>query len=252
MPILKSVIFDLDDTLIDWTGYGDKWLSLHRRNMSGVFDYLHQIYPLDDIEVYAQAYRDHVYAAWGASRDELRAPNIGVSMIEAAAALGVPKDSIDVEQLLKLYEWGRIAGTQPFPEVIETLRELRAGGLRFGIVTNAEFPMSLRDRELEGHGLAEFFPECRFSAADHGYLKPHPSIFHAALDCLESTPEEAVFVGDDFDADIIGAKQAGLFAVYRQFGELPLPDNAIRPDAIITSLAELPGVLDTAFPGWRR
>lgn len=252
MPQLKSIIFDLDDTLIDWKGYGSPWLTLHQRNMSGVFSYLNELYPLDDIEAFAQAYRDNVSSAWLAARDDLRAPHIGRAMVEAAVSLGVPRERIDIQRLLHAYEWGRVNGTEPFPEVVATLTLMRDAGLRFGIVTNAEFPMVLRDRELEGHGLAEFFPECRFSAADHGFLKPHPSIFKAALDCLDSTPEEAVFVGDDYDADIIGAKQAGLFAVYRQARKQYQPnDNPTQPDATIVTLTDLPAVLDSAFPGWR-
>ncbi len=251
MSPLKSLLFDLDDTLIDWSGYGSPWLSLHQRSLSGVVDYLRTLHPLD-AEAFAQAYRNNVSSAWAAARQGLRAPNIGGAMVEAAAALGVPKERIDLQKLLKAYNWGRVNGTEPFPDVIETLTLLRAAGLRFGIITNAEFPMALRDLELEGHGLAEFFPECRFSAADHGYLKPHPSIFRAALDCLDSAPDEAAFVGDDFEADIIGAKQAGLFAIYRQPRKAYQPNgHPTQPDATIATLADLPAVLDRAFPGWR-
>ncbi len=254
--MLKSIIFDLDETLIDWSGFKeDTWDALHAYHLTGVFEYLREFVPLNDYDTFVSEFRSRITNAWQSARETLVAPNVPAALVDAALAVGVPKGSIDKPRLLEAYRWKQIEGTVTFPEVAETLTELRAAGLRLGIVTNADQPMALRDLELESLGLAEFFPECRVSAADHGYLKPHPSIFRAALDCLGTEPNESVFVGDDLNADIIGAQRAGLFAVYRRSRgvfESVKPNPDVQPDATITDLTELPAVLDAAFPGWRK
>ena len=252
--MLKSIIFDLDETLIDWSGFQSDWDSLHAYHLTGVFNYLCECVPLPDFSAFASEFAVRSRRAWESARETLIAPNVANILVDSALAVGIPKDAIDMERLLRAYRWRQIEGTIIFPEVVETLKLLRDAGLRFGIVTNADHPMVLRDLELQALQLAEFFPTCRVSAADHGYLKPHPSIFRAALDCLGTAPEETVFVGDDLYADVAGAQQAGLFAVYRRSrGVFPPVANTdqVRPDATITDLTELPAVLDHAFPGWR-
>ena len=88
--------------------------------------------------------------------------------------------------------------------------------------------------------------DSRISSADVGYLKPHPKIFEAALDCLHVQADEAVFVGDNPVADIAGAQTVGLRAIMVVNGQIPsLASDLIVPDAQIDSLAELPSLLET-------
>ena len=79
------------------------------------------------------------------------------------------------------------------------------------------------------------------SSAEHGYLKPHPGIFQAALDQLGIAASDAVMVGDSLAHDILGARQAGLRAILLVRGLRPLgiPDDV----ETIGSLAELAQVL---------
>jgi len=120
------------------------------------------------------------------------------------------------------------------------------------IVTNAFQPMWLRDAELKQHGILDYFPKCRVSAADAGYLKPHPAIFEHTLNQLGIQPEEAVFVGDNPIADIAGAQAAGMQAVLRVTTPVPpMLSGLIVPDAAINGLPELLPILDNWYPGWR-
>ena len=137
--------------------------------------------------------------------------------------------------------------------MIDALKLMRSHGVRFGIVTNAFQPMWLRDVELEEHGLLEFFPDCRISAADVGYLKPHPSIFEAALQCLGTKPEETIFIGDNPVADIAGGQSAGMQTVVRiTHPSPPMLSGLIVPDHALNSFTELPDILDVWHPGWRQ
>lgn len=79
--------------------------------------------------------------------------------------------------------------------------------------------------------------------------KPSPAYFQAALDALDSDAELTWMVGDDIEADIAGAHAAGLKTVLVRTGKFR-PDEAeiarVQPDGIITSIAALPGWIETA------
>ncbi|MBE2271300.1 MAG: HAD family hydrolase [Anaerolinea sp.] len=252
MSSLKAVLFDLDDTLIDWSGFKADWAAVEHKHLSGVFNYLcANIHQLPDLDAYIAEVRSRMMGAWTSARMNLRAPNLGTILVEAAAALGAPAESLDARRCLESYAWEAVAGTVGFPDAAETLKLLAQHGVKVGIVTNAHQPMWLRDVELRTHGLFDFFPTCRISAADVGYLKPHPAIFQAALNCTGTNPSETVFVGDDPEADIVGAQAAGLLAVLRRSRRGTGNLSRIVPDEVIDSLAELPAILDGWYPGWR-
>src|SRR6478736_3557887 len=79
--------------------------------------------------------------------------------------------------------------------------------------------------------------------------KPSPAYFQAALDALDSDAELTWMVGDDIEADIAGAHAAGLRTVLVRTGKFR-PDAVelarVQPDGIITSIAALPGWIETA------
>jgi HAD superfamily hydrolase (TIGR01662 family) len=258
---LRAVLFDLDDTLIDWSGFSGDWQMMERPHLAGVMRYIHQQgyapstvdaeNELDAlIEQYAVEFRTRTMDAWKSANETLEAPHLGRMLVHAAEVLGVPPGVLDPDACLRAYNWAAPAGTVAFPEVVDVLPMLRAAGLHVAIVTNAYQPMWLRDIEMQHHGILDHFVDCRVSAADVGVLKPHPRIFQTALDCLGVTAAEAVFVGDDADADIVGARAVGMRAVLRRTRRYR-DEMAVLPDATISTLHELLPLFDTWFPGWR-
>jgi putative hydrolase of the HAD superfamily len=251
--MLKAILFDLDDTLIDWSNFTDNWEVRESKHLRRVFEYIcREVYPLTDWEAYSQAYFQRVRDAWSSARETLIAPHLGRVLIDTAVALGIPEDSLGVEECLRAYSWTAPESTFVFPDVAGALRVLRDRGIRFGIVTNAFQPMTLRDIEMKTHGLLDYFPECRLSAADVGYLKPSPKIFYAALACLGTTPQETLFVGDNPVADIAGAQGVGMKAVMRvKHPSQPLISGLVVPDGAINTLNDLLLLLDKWYVGWR-
>jgi putative hydrolase of the HAD superfamily len=73
-------------------------------------------------------------------------------------------------------------------------------------------------------------------------MKPHPSIFRAALELMGVRPDEAAMVGDSVPHDVAGAQQAGMRPILlARSGDLAQPS----PDVVvIPSLLDLPAVLD--------
>lgn len=248
--MLKAILFDLDDTLIDWAEFDGPWEVMEDIHLHNVFEYIHKnIHPMDNVNAYIEEYIKRMRQAWMDARTTLRAPHLGTILIDTAEALGVPPNMLKVEACLDAYAWQAVKKTRVFPDVVEALTLLKERGIIMGIVTNAFHPMGLRDKELAQHGILDFFPSCRISAADFGYLKPHREIFETALKCLDVSPDEAIFVGDNLVADVAGAQSAGMLGVLRVTKNYdPSDRHIVQPDAMIHSLLELPALIDDWFP----
>src|SRR5579871_2939396 len=152
--MLKAVLFDLDDTLLDWSGFKTDWSSMERKHVRLVFDYVNaELHPLTDFDAYAAEFSNRMIGAWAAARGTMIAPNLGKVLVETTATFGVPTESLDARRCLQAYQWGVIPGTRIFPDVPPTLRLLSLCGVKVGIVTNSHQPMWIRDIEIQGHGI---------------------------------------------------------------------------------------------------
>lgn len=122
----------------------------------------------------------------------------------------------------------------------ETLERLRAAGLRLGVVSNSDGRV---DAALRAAGLRDCF-EVVVDSALFGAEKPDPAIFRAALDALGVAPVEALYVGDLYEVDVVGARAAGIEAI------LLLPETAAAPDGV-RRVASLGALADQLLPGGR-
>jgi HAD superfamily hydrolase (TIGR01549 family) len=129
-------------------------------------------------------------------------------------------------------------------DALPTLQKLEADGYRLGLISNAGDDQDVQQLARRFR-IAQYFDFILTSAAC-SYRKPHQRIFELALSNWYFLPSEAVMVGDNLDADVRGAQSVGLFAIWlsRRAGERTENQLSIRPDAIISSLAELPALLD--------
>jgi putative hydrolase of the HAD superfamily len=92
----------------------------------------------------------------------------------------------------------------------ESLSRLKAAGLRLGVVSNSDGRV---EQALQAAGLREYF-DVVIDSALVGLEKPDPRIFRAALDALGVQPDEALYVGDLYEIDVLGAQAAGLRAIW--------------------------------------
>jgi putative hydrolase of the HAD superfamily len=129
-------------------------------------------------------------------------------------------------------------------DAIPTLQKLRVKGYNLGIISNAGDNDDVQQL-ARGFGITEYFDFILTSAAC-SYRKPHPRIFELALSNWYCPPNEAVMVGDNLDADIRGAQEVGIYGVW--INRRASPDmekqEGVQPDASLSSLSELPSVLD--------
>jgi HAD superfamily hydrolase (TIGR01549 family) len=120
--------------------------------------------------------------------------------------------------------WEHAENFDLFEDTLPVLAELRAHGLKIGLVSNTGRDLGAF---VDHHALDV---DVALGSASHGKTKPHPAIFQAALDQLGVSAEEAVMVGDSLEDDVEGARALGMraFLVDRddRFPELDdrLPD----------------------------
>ena len=124
-----------------------------------------------------------------------------------------------------------------YEDVLPVLEELRRAELRLGLVSNG-----IRDlHEFVAHHRLDV--DAIVGSRAHGYVKPHPTIFQAALGQLGVAPAEAVMVGDSLEEDVEGARALGMRAILVDRGDRH-PDVAER----LTDLYGLPAALGLARP----
>lgn len=135
-------------------------------------------------------------------------------------------------------QWAACQHFDLYEEVPAVLGELSAAGLRIGLISNSHRCLESFQSHFELRGLIG----AAISASDHGFVKPHPSIFREALERLAVPPDDAMMVGDSLRDDIEGALRAGMRAVlvHRSASCHPRADElAARSVPIIASLREL-------------
>ena len=89
---------------------------------------------------------------------------------------------------------------------LDLLRELKQGGFKLGVVSNRERPFHDEVERLEILPYLDLI----LAAGEVGSYKPEPGIFQAALERIDVKPGEAMYVGDNYFADVVGSRRAGL------------------------------------------
>ncbi len=106
-----------------------------------------------------------------------------------------------IERFRDIQFWSRV-----FPDTEPALRWLRDSGYYLGVISNSVGTM---EQQLNRIGLAPYFRTILDSAVV-GVEKPHPEIFHMAVERAAISPSEALFIGDTYATDIGGARRAGI------------------------------------------
>jgi len=102
--------------------------------------------------------------------------------------------------------WENSENFDLYDDVLPVIAVLRRHHLKLGLVSNS-------GRELDdfvAHHALDV--DCAITSRAHGWTKPHPTIFRAALELLEVEPAQAVMVGDSVEDDVEGALALGMTA----------------------------------------
>ena len=135
-------------------------------------------------------------------------------------------------------EWAACHHFALYDDVKSAFVALHAAGYRIGLISNTHRCLASFQRHFE----LEPYVTAAVSSSDQGYLKPHPSIFRAALELMGVPAAYGVMVGDSVTHDVAGARQVGMAAVLLvRSGHRG--DDAVDGVPMIRTLAELPALL---------
>ncbi len=132
---------------------------------------------------------------------------------------------------------------EPYPHVIPTLIKLKENGYKLAVVSDA--PRMRAWLRLAAMKITDFFDVVITMDDAEGKLKPDPLPYEMALKKLKLKPDECVFVGDNTNRDVTGAKNLGMKTVLAKYGEWSKPSKMSRkPDYEITDISQLINVLE--------
>jgi putative hydrolase of the HAD superfamily len=133
-------------------------------------------------------------------------------------------------------EWAACQHFFLYEDVEPVLRELSGAGLKIGLISNSHRCLSAFQQHFELEGLID----AAVSSSEHGFMKPHPSIFEAALTLVQVPASQSVMVGDSLAHDIGGARAVGMRGVLVHRSDDPAP---LADVPVIRTLSELPPLL---------
>ena len=133
-------------------------------------------------------------------------------------------------------EWAGCHHFHLYDDVADVMEQLSSEGIKVGLISNSHRSLE----EFQAHFNLGATIVAAVSSAEHGYLKPHPSIFRTALDRAGVRAEQSVMVGDSLAHDVEGARGVGMRPVllHRAGGSSPDVDVPV-----IRTLADLPALL---------
>jgi putative hydrolase of the HAD superfamily len=135
-------------------------------------------------------------------------------------------------------EWALCQHFLLYEDVPAALRALAADDILIGLISNSHRCLESFQEHFELDGLIDV----AVSSSQHGYMKPHPSIFEAALKLAGVAAADAVMVGDSLTQDIDGARGVGMRGVLVRRSE-QIEGTFDSDVPVIQSLTELPALL---------
>lgn len=201
--VVSAVGFDLDGTLFDHQGASADAVDTFVSDCGAA--------PSADTRRRWLTVEDEQFALWRSGQvtfQEQRRRRLRAFLPEVGVA--VPSGDDQLDALFNRYLDGYRAAWRPFPDSVEVVSGLVAGGYRIGILTNGD-DQQQRDK-LRVIGLADLV-HVVCTSGGMGVQKPDARAFRALAVGLGLPESECLFVGDDHDADVRGAQAAGMRAL---------------------------------------
>lgn len=240
MKKFDAVLFDLGSTLIFFDGEWNKVLpELNQTLMAFLQKSGLALDGTDFTERYEERIQEY-YAQRDTEFIEYTTAYVVRKTLEELGIDNVPESTIR-EAVATMYQVSQ-SHWHPEADATPTLEALQQRGYKLGIISNAADDQDVQTL-IDKAGVRSYFEVILTSAAE-GIRKPNPRIFHTALQALGGIePGRAVMVGDTLGADILGAKNAGVYGVWiSRRADNPANQahrDTIHPDRTVDTLAEL-------------
>ena len=228
------ILFDLDDTIIAQTRGAEKlWDELCERYASRIegIDAQDLLSAIDEAKTW---FWDDLERHRTGRLDLKKSRRNILAM--AFEKLGIDNPELSIE-IADTFTKEREERSFLFQGAVKTLEKLCSQGKKLGMVTNGASDM--QRNKIERFKLEPFF-HCITIEGEFGRGKPDKDVFEHTLKRLGVSAKDACMVGDDLGRDIAGAHEAGIYTIWVNWRNQPLPeDSKVIPDRIITSITEL-------------
>ncbi|MFA5896799.1 MAG: HAD-IA family hydrolase [Thermoplasmata archaeon] len=245
--MIEGVTFDWWHTIAEtpWPDWDDRMKALRIETIQRALEDQGIVVPKEDLARAYERHTDLLVSSWRKLVD-LTAEEQVKAFLRFAGA-----DGYGDGLLVPVQEaFGRALETALpvlYPHLAQTVAHLRREGYRIGIVSNTGRTWGRYLRPIQDEmGIGKYF-DARVFSDEVRARKPDRRIFTQALDRLHLKPEEVVHIGDDVDADVAGAKDMGMRAVWFNTGFWP-EARTDRADAEIHDHKEFPGILERWRP----
>jgi putative hydrolase of the HAD superfamily len=201
----------------------------------------HETCTAHGVEVHPDRFEAAVRGASGGleSADQLYDPALFVNYTRRIIELMGGTGPAVLDAARELYDaWAEQHHFVLYDDVADSLQALAGSGLRLGLISNSHRCLE----SFRAHFDLRELISVTVSSLEHGFLKPHPSIFRAALARARVPAAEAAMVGDSLAHDVLGAESVGMHGILLARGSGPAPVDL--PVDVIRSLAELPALLE--------
>ena len=231
MPGIDAVIFDWGGTLTQWHD-----VDFHAESMALAQAVVATGEP--DHAAFATQLHEAGRTIWGRAHSHHQSSTIADLFDEA----GLRHDP----DLLSAYYDFWEPHTATDPECRDMFTELRAMGLKIGVLSNTIWPRAWHVKFFQRDGVYDLIDGDVYTS-EVPWTKPSPRAFEAAMAAVGVTdPARCVYVGDRLFDDIWGAHNAGLRAIHIPLSAIPanqIGHTEGTPDAVVHSLAEIPAVV---------
>lgn len=238
----KAILFDFFETVVNFN-LGELSTKEGTLDIKKLIEqsYLvfHRYYPKIDFEEFYAALRSIYQELMSETERHFREIPAEDRFRRLFARLNIPLSSdsqAPLEEILKDH-MGSIKQVSFFPQEHYRVLETLSKNYKLGLVSNFDHSATLFDL-LEKFGIRHLFQQVIVSV-DIGIRKPHPDIFLKVLEGLGVKAEDAIFVGDDQKADLLGPKELGMAVAWLNWKQKSLQEGIPRPDYEIGSLKEL-------------
>ncbi len=233
---VRAVIFDMGGTLIEFERL--PWSLMQIAEINEMYAFLSRRNgAMPSLKLFADTYRD----LWKEERDSSissrKELDLGAFLARVCSRVQIETDDALVRALVETHYAPVRRELIVYPDVLETLDTLRTRGYKLALLSNTMWPREFHEADLERFGLDEFF-KVRFFSSDSPWRKPHPAIFLAVAEALDVPAENAVYVGDFPERDVVGAQAAGMKGILKYHPLRKIP-SSIVPDVSIRSAKEL-------------
>ncbi len=218
MNNIKHIFFDLDHTLWDFEKNSQETLK-------GLFFELNLNQHIESFDRFMKKYREVNKRYWNLYRQNL--------VTKEQVRNGRFKDTLDFFKLNNTDKTAQLLGdkyisisptkTNLFPNTHRTLSKLKTN-YNLHIITNGF--KEVQHTKLDKSNLKQYF-DIVVCSEETGKKKPHRDVFNLALQKANATPQESLMIGDNLEADIIGAQKVKMKTIWFN------PDNKISDNNVI-------------------